>query len=151
MNKKLNDLLNLSVENNAVKVKFNKRNLDGNDPLEDYLDNPDSVNRNWLSWRGKRNTFVVDQIAVGMVMLSPKLYLLTSIGKVTKNRRMEYGYAYEIEPLKDYEKLFGKIIVKTPTIGRVYCRRYGSIADKLVIHEILPNPYSRTTVEKPVS
>ena len=151
MNKKLNDLLNLSVENNAVKVKFNKRNLDGDDPLEDYLDNPDSANQNWLSWRGKRNTFTIGQIAVGMIMLSPKLYLLTSIGKVVRNNGKEYNHAYQIDPLKDYEKLFGKIIVKTPTIGRVYCRRYGSIADELVIHEILPNPYSRTTVEKPVS
>lgn len=151
MNKKLNDLLNLSVENNAVKVKFNKRNLDGDDPLEDYLDNPSSTIQNWLRWRGKRNTFNEGQIAVGMVMLSPRLYLLTSVGKVTKNSHMEYGYAYEIEPLKDYEKLFGKILVKTPTIGRAYCRRYEFIADELVIHEILPHPYSRTTVEKPVS
>lgn len=151
MAKKLNEILNLSVENNKVKVKFNKVNSDGCDPLEDYLDNTNNSNWEWLTWRGKRNNLNVGQIVIGMTMLPSRLYLLSGIGKVTGNSHIEYTHAYQIEPLKEYDNLIGKIIVKTPTIGRMYFRRFEAIADKLVIHEILDKPYSRTTVEKPVS
>jgi len=84
----LNDLLNLSeAEMTKAKIKFHSWNGSVN-PIDEYLTDHDLVNNKWLFWRNKRGYFNVGQIAICLVHMSADKWLLTTIKKITKERRI---------------------------------------------------------------
>lgn len=57
----LNDLLNFEEKDfdNKIKVKFNIRNEDNEEPKDIYQKNPDEINNGWLFWRNKKRNFLL--------------------------------------------------------------------------------------------
>lgn len=137
----IQDLLNFDDEEiYKVKVKFNIWNGSVN-PIDEYLENPEIVNNQWLFWRGERRNFNEGEIAVCLVKISYDTWLLTTIKRVTKELNVREGINYEGEELKEYRKYFGRIVIKYHKNAQTMCRNYDKIADDLIVNQILPTSY----------
>lgn len=138
---KLNDLLHFSVDAaTRVKVKFNQP--DGlEDPVELYLENPDTINTQWLFWRNKQRYFQVDEIAVCLLKLSDSTWLLTTIKKITKELNVLNGVNYAGEELEEYRQYFGRVIIKYHKSVQTQRMFYSTVCDQLEVLEILPTVF----------
>ena len=137
----LNDLLKIDFESaKNVKIKFNQHN--GNeDPMEEYLNDPDIVNCGWLFWRNQQRYFNVGQIAICFLKLSDDTWLLTTIKKVTKELDVYDGINYIGEDVEQYRRYFGRVVVKYHKTAQTQGMYYNTVADQLEVLEILPNTY----------
>lgn len=134
----LNDLLQLKKEDfSNIKVKFNQFNgLD--DPLEIYKKDPEKVNTQWLFWREKQGYFHEGQIAICFLKLSRDTWLLTTIKKITKDLKVNGGISYEGYELEEYQKFYGRVIVKYHKTDRVQGMYYDNLCEKMIVNQILP-------------
>lgn len=141
MSKKImiNDLLNFSKEDlYQVKVKFNQFNGVSN-PIEEYMKNPDVINKQWLFWRKKRRYFSKGNITVCFLKLSYDKWLLTTVKEVVNELGVINDINYEgveIERLRPY---FGRVIVEYHKSHQVQVRNFASIMDKVEVNQILPD------------
>jgi hypothetical protein len=135
----LNDLLNFKPEEfENIKCRFNKMNGKV-DPMEDYLNDPDKVNKQWLFWRENKRFFKVGQIAICFLQLSKESWLLTTIKKVTNDLDIVHGINNEGEILTKYEAYFGRLIIhfhKEVQQGGLF---YNTVSANLEVQQILPS------------
>lgn len=138
---KLDDLLRLPADvRSKTKVKFNQE--DGiDDPVELYLDNPETINSEWLFWRNKIKYFSVGMVAVCLLKLSADTWLLTTIKRITKDFNVQGGINYEGEELSEYRQYFGRVIIKYHKTVQSQGMFYDTIADSLEVLEILPDVF----------
>ncbi|MFU0551516.1 GIY-YIG nuclease family protein [Gardnerella swidsinskii] len=141
---KLNDLLNLTEEQAAnTKIRFNMSNGDY-DPIELYQDNREEINKRWLYWKGNKSLFQVGQIAICLVRM-PKnkdQWLLTTIDTVSKDLNVDKeGIGYEGTPIKEYEKYFGRVIVKFHNEHEQLVRWLNNLKSDLEVSQILPDTF----------
>ncbi len=86
---RLQDLLQFSEEKlPRVKVKFN--NWTGENPLQNYLSDPETVDNFNLFWRNKNRNYSVGDIAINLIQMGHDKWLLTTIKRVTKELKL-YG------------------------------------------------------------
>lgn len=133
----LNDLLQFKKEEfGNIKVKFNQFN-GVDDPLEIYQKDPEKVNTQWLFWRNQQGYFYEGQIALCFLKLSVDTWLLTTIKKITKDLKINGGISYEGYQLPEYEKYYGRVIVKyhKPRQQGMY---YERVCEEMVVNQILP-------------
>jgi hypothetical protein len=137
----LNDLLRFSADELwNIRVKMNV--FDGTtNPLDEYKENPDLVNINWLLYHKKRRYFGVGQIAICLLKLSYDRWLLTTIKRITKLLDVEYGIGYEAEELGEYSQLFGRVVIKYHNDAQCIGKRFDSIMDELEVIEVFPVAY----------
>ena len=134
----LNDLLNLTKEDlKNAKIRFHQWN-GYNDPMELYKNNPDIINNQWLFWRGKQRYFSVGQIAICLLKLSDERWLLTTVKRISKELGKNEGINYEGEELKEYNKYFGRVIIKYHKTIPSQGRYYADICNELEVEQILP-------------
>lgn len=137
----LNDLLKLDdVDLERTRIKLNLWN-GANDPLEEFVRDPEIVNSGWLFWRESRPSFQVGQIAICLVRFADDKWLLTTVKAVTKNFERTNDVSYQGEELDEFEPYYGRLIVKYYKDSRATVRRAASIMDKLEISELLPSIY----------
>ena len=141
---KLNDLLNLTEEQAAnTKIRFNMNNGDY-DPIELYQDDREKINKEWLYCKGNKSLFQVGQIAICLVRM-PKnkdQWLLTTIDTVSKDLNVdEKGIGYEGTPIKEYEKYFGRVIVKFHNKHEQLVRWLNNLKSDLEVSQILPDTF----------
>ncbi len=138
----LNDLLKLTDEEILrTRVKLNQTNEYGVDPYEVYCTDPEHVNKNWLLWHKKRRYFAVGQIAICLVKMPDKNWLLTSIQEITKELEVvedEGGVGYEGVEIEKYRILFGNVTIKHKKT-RPQGRKYEEIKDKLEVLSYTPS------------
>ncbi|MGI6593700.1 MAG: GIY-YIG nuclease family protein [Christensenellales bacterium] len=138
---KLNDLLNFSKEDfDFSKVRFNN-NTANTDPIELFVSNPEEVNTNWLFWRGTRRYFNEGDIAICLVRMShisKDMWLLTTIKKVTKELGVTKEVNYEGEELKEYEHLYGRVVLKYNKT-QAQLEHLKTCNDKMEVLQILPS------------
>ncbi|MCE4956666.1 GIY-YIG nuclease family protein [Macrococcoides caseolyticum] len=138
---KLNDLLGFTEEEmNHVKIKFNQSN-GFVDPMEVFKQSPEEVNTQWLFWRNKSRYFNVGQTAVCLLKLSYDTWLLTTIKKVTKELDVLEGINYEGVELPQYEKYYGRVIIKFKKSFMAQGRFYKDLHQELIVQQILPTIY----------
>lgn len=141
---KLNDLLNLTEEQAAnTKIRFNMSNGDY-DPIELYQDNREEINKRWLYWKGNKSLFQVGQIAICLVRMSKNKdqWLLTTIDTVSKDLNVDKeGIGYEGTPIKEYEKYFGRVIVKFHNEHEQLVRWLNKLKSDLEVSQILPDTF----------
>ncbi|WP_051586279.1 hypothetical protein [Selenomonas sp. AE3005] len=99
------------------------------------------MNTQWLFWRNKINYLSVGQIVICLVQLSLDKWLLTTIKKVIKYFAIYEGINYEGDELTKYKKYFGRVIISYHKEHQPTCMYYETIADKLVIEQLLPSIY----------
>lgn len=142
---KLNDLLNLTEEQAAnTKIRFNMNN-GHDDPIKLYQDNREIINKQWFYWKeGNKSLFQVGQIAICLVRM-PKnkdQWLLTTIDTVSKDLNVDKkGIGYEGTPIKEYEKYFGRVIVKFHNEHEQLVRWLNNLKSDLEVSQILPDTF----------
>lgn len=138
---KLNDLLHLTDEQaSKAKVKFNRDN-GYDDPIDIYKSNPDLINKQWLYWRNKNRYFDVGQIAICLVKIRSEYWLLTTIDTVVEELNVLNGINYKGTPLSEYQKYFGRTIIKFHKSFQTQGVNYSTISDELEVCQILPDTF----------
>lgn len=136
----LNDLL--SINEDLVRVKLNQYNGE-EDPRELYKQNPDAINNVWLLWYSNRRYFPnVGKLAICLVYIGGDSWLLTTVKRITKILpNVKNGIGYEAEEIEQYQKYYGRVIVKYHNTNRTPVRLYEKIKNKLEVVEILNSQY----------
>lgn len=120
-----------------TKVKFN--NFNGTtDPLEEYVADPDRVNVDWLFWRGERRNFKVGDIALNLLAMTDRTWLLTTAKEVTKDLNVKEGTNYEGIEISRLSPFFGRVIVSYHRTSRTSVRGLSSLGDLEVV-QVLPS------------
>ena len=140
------DLVRLDkAEIERTKIRFHQYDS-YNNPLDEYVINPDIINDNWLFWKpNNKRVFHIGQVGVSFVQFtSSDTWLLTTIKTVTKEYTIYVpGTGYEGVEREDFSHLYGRLVVRFNKTGRNMDR----IAAKddfiynLPIVELLPRPY----------
>ena len=137
----LKDLLNFTPEQiGKAKIKFNKNN-GYDDPIELYKSNPDVINKEWLYWRSQNKYFEVGQIAICLVRIRDDIWLLTTVDTVDSDYDVKNSVNNSGTPISEYQKYFGRTIIKFHKSFASQGRTYKDIMDHLEICQILPDTY----------
>ena len=137
----LDDLLRVSPDvAETIKIKFNQSN-GVEDPMEEYLKDPEVVNNEWLFWRTKQRYFSVGQIAICLLKLSWDTWLLTTIKRIVKDLDVMDGVNYEGEELEEYRQYFGRVILKYHKTVQSQGMYYNTVAKELEVLQLLPVVY----------
>ena len=140
-NIKLNDILKLANLDNT-KIRFNLM-FGGNwNPIEMFKNNKMETILNGHYWNyEKRKSYKNGQITVGFIRIknNENLWLLFHIGRITKDLNIQNGVGYEYETLTEYEKYFGRIIVRFKNKSQNMVRKATSVIDDCEIAQILPD------------
>lgn len=138
---KLNHILNLDNLSN-VKIRFNLM-FDGNwDPIETFKNNEVESLLGGQYWNyDKKKSYTQGQITIGLIRIksNDNLWLMFHIGRVTKDLNIQNGIGYEFENLPEYEKYFGRIIIRFKNKSQNMVRKAESVIDDCEIVQILPD------------
>lgn len=122
-----------------TKVKFN--NFNGKkDPLEEYVRDPDQVNVDWLFWRKDRRNFKTGDIAVNLLEMSDRTWLLTTAKVVTRDLDVKEGTSFEGVEISRLTPFFGRVIVRYHRTSRSGVRLLHSLGDLEVV-QVLPSVF----------
>ena len=135
---KLNDLLHFNgADMDIAKIKFNQSSPDSN-PLDLYQQDTEIVNTQWLFWKEQQRYFYEGQIAICFLKLTWDTWLLTTIKRITKDLNVSGGISYEGEELTEYQKYYGRVIVKFHKTFQTQGTYYKTVCDELIVKQILP-------------
>jgi len=139
----LNEILKLSELNN-VKIRFNIMFSDNWNPIEIFKNNDfDTLLRGQYWNYNKTKSYKNNQITLGFVRMNSNedLWLLFHVGKITKdlNKFNNIGYAYEV--LHEYEKYFGRLIIRFKNKSQNMIRLATSVMDDCEVVQILPDTF----------
>lgn len=142
----LKEILRFSDEEiNNCKIRFIHTNdKKTNDVLNLFLNEPETINNNWLFWNYKKQgEFKEGQIAIALVRMdnNSDFYLLTTIKKITKDFNIKDGIGYEGIELEKYKKYYGRIIVKYHNTAQRLVRWASSVIDEIEVSQILTSVY----------
>ena len=140
---KINDLLRLTDLSN-VKIRLNLMFEENWNPIELFQNGQTDLMLKGQYWNyAKRKSFKEGQTTIGLVRISPKedYWLLFHIGMVTKDLEIQNGMGYEFEPLDDYEKYVGRVIVRFKNTVQTVIRNAESVIDDCLVAEVLPDVY----------
>jgi len=138
----LNDILNLGNLGN-VKIRFNLM-FRGNWKPVDFFKNADFealLEGQYWNYKGKKS-YKNGQITIGFIRLNENdQWLLFHIGKITKDLNKLGGVGYEYEVLDEYEKYFGRLIIKFKNKAQTMIRLADSVIDECEVLQILPDTF----------
>lgn len=138
----LNDLLRFdAAQVPNVRVKFNIFN-GSDDPLDEYLADPELVNTTWFLWHDDRRYFDAGQTAICLLKLRADQWLLTTIKKITRLLDVTGGVGYDADEMKEYEQYFGRVVVEYHNPCRNMGRKYEKVMDELEVVQILSEQYT---------
>tara|TARA_Y100000385_G_scaffold135691_1_gene140964 strand:+ start:2129 stop:2950 length:822 start_codon:yes stop_codon:yes gene_type:complete len=138
----LNEILKLENLDN-VKVRFNLM-FDGNwDPIDLYKNADFDTMLNGHYWNySKKKSYKDGQITIGLVRLNENdSWLLFHLGRITKDLNKFNAVGYEYETLTQYEKYFGRLIVKFKNKSQTMIRLANSVINDCEVHQILPDTF----------
>lgn len=139
----LNELLKLEDLDN-VKIRFNLMFRDNWNPIEIFKNDDLDVLLEGQYWNYKKNkSFKEGQTTVGFIRINSNenLWLLFHVGKVTKDLGVLDGVSYEYEVLSEYQKYFGRLIIKYTNKAQTMIRLAKSVIDDCEIVQILPDTF----------
>jgi hypothetical protein len=140
---KLNDILKIeNIEN--VKIRFNLMFRQNWNPVEIFSNRELNILLEGQYWNYKKQkSFKSGQITIGFIRIkgNNNLWLLFHIGKVTKDLDLYDGVGYEYEILPEYEKYFGRLIIKFQNKSQTMIRNAKSVIDDCEIFQILPDTF----------
>ncbi|MBA3648776.1 MAG: GIY-YIG nuclease family protein [Chitinophagales bacterium] len=141
---KLNDLLQLDNFKN-VKVRFNLMFANNWNPIEIFKNNERQTLLEGQYWNYNKNkSFKEGQITIGFIRIksNENSWLLFHIGKVTKDLNILNGVGYEYETLSEYEKYFGRLIIKFKNTSQNMIRNAESVIEDCEVVQILPDIFN---------
>jgi hypothetical protein len=144
---KLNDLLKLTPEElKRTKVRFCQDNHEEN-PIDIFKKNPQEL-LNWHYWNSQ--SYKVGQLTIGVVKMNDDNWLLFTVGKVTKDLKLDHrGVGYEYETLGyveekgiDYSDFYGRVIISYHKSMMSQFPNADTVIDKFIVKEILPSLFT---------
>lgn len=142
MSIKLNDLLKIQDLSN-VKIRLNLSN-DTYNAIDKYYNDKESLLIGNFYNTGGKKWFREGETVIGLARISGYRWLLFDISKITKDHnRLGFPDAglydfYDHEPIKEYENLLGRVIVKFHKDNAYVILKAESSMDKFEVAEILP-------------
>lgn len=138
---KLNDILQLTDLDN-VKVRFITMSGAKWSPVEVFKNNgvQDLLNDHYWNYE-KKKSYKEGQTTVGLARIQDDLWLLFHIGKITKDLNKFNAIGYEYETLSEYEKYFGRLIVKYKNKVQTLVRLANSVINECDVDQILPDVF----------
>lgn len=64
---------------------------------------------------------------------------MTTIKKITKLLNVSDDTGYEGEELEKFKSLYGRLVLRYHKSDRSVVKKYSTVADKLIVHELLPD------------
>lgn len=138
---KLNDILQFD-DLKDIKIRFNLMFEDNWNPIEVFKNNEMTTLLEGQYWNYHRNkSYKVGQITVGFIRITrnDNLWLLFHIGRVTKDLNVLKGVGYEYETLPEFEKYFGRLIIRYKNRSQNMVRFASTVIDDCEIAQILPD------------
>lgn len=136
---KLNDILQISVEDlKRTKIRFHLH-FDGTEPAEVYTSKNYEKLLEGQYWNNGRRVYSKNEITIGFVKIDKNRWLLFHIGRVTKELDKIRGVGYEYEAFTEYEKYFGRLMVIFENNSQNMIRKAESVIDLCKVTEILPD------------
>lgn len=138
----LNEILRLdNLEN--VKIRFNLMFKGNWNPMEFFKDADFDTLLSGQYWNYRKNkSYKEGQITIGFIRLNEKdSWLLFHVGRVTKDLNRLDGVGYEYETLAEYEKYFGRLIIKFKNRSQAMIRLATSVIHQCEVHQILPDTF----------
>jgi hypothetical protein len=142
-NIKLNDILKLDNLKN-VKVRFNLMFATNWNPIEIFKYNEIKTLLEGQYWNYNKNkSYKEGQITLGFIRIksNENFWLLFHIGKITKDLNVFNGIGYEYETLSEYEKYFGRLIIKFKNTSQNMIRNAESVINDCEVAQILPDTF----------
>ena len=138
----LNEILKLDDLNN-VKIRFNLMFKGNWNPIDFFKNADTDTLLGGQYWNYKRNkSYKKGQITIGFITLNDNnLWLLFHVGRVTRDLNKFDGVGYEYEVLSDYEKYFGRLIVKFKNKAQIMVRLATSVIDECEVVQVLPDTF----------
>lgn len=141
----LNDILKLNDLHN-IKIRFNIM-FDGNwNPIEIFKNNQQDtlLKGQYWNYKGKKS-YKNGQITIGFIRIKPNedFWLLFHVGRITKDLNILDGVGYDYKTLQDYEKYFGRLIIKYKNKAQAMIRNAESVLDECEVIQILPSVFDK--------
>ena len=140
---KLNDILKID-DLSVVKIRFNLMFAQNWNPIELFKNGDISTMLEGQYWNYSKNkSYKMGQITIGLVKIKPNEdnWLLFHIGKVTKDLNKLNGVGYDYQDLPEYEKYFGRLVVKFKNKAQTMIRNAESVIDECYVSQILPDTF----------
>lgn len=139
---KLNELLQLSNLKN-VKIRFNLMFANNWNPIEIFRSNDNKTLLDGQYWNYSKKSYKVGQITIGFIKIkyNEDYWLLFHIGKVTNDLNIHNGVGYKYKTLSEYEKFFGRLIIKFKNTSQNMIRNAESVIKDCIVTQILPDIY----------
>ncbi len=139
----LNEILKLDNWEN-VKIRFNLMFKDNWNPIEFFKNDASDVLMEGQYWNYKNKKSYKDgQITIGFIRINrnENLWLLFHVGKITNDLNVLDGVGYEHEILSEYEKYFGRLIIKYKNKSQTMIRNANSVLNDCEVIQILPSTF----------
>ena len=114
------------------------------DPIEIFKNNEIQTLLEGQYWNYNKNkSYKEGQITLGFIRIksNENFWLLFHIGKVTKDLNILNGTGYEYETLSEYEKYFGRLIIKFKNSSQNMIRKAESVINDCEVLQILPDTF----------
>lgn len=111
-------------------------------PIEAYKNNEIQTLLDGNYWNYNKNkSFKEGQVTIGLIRIKPNenLWLLFHVGKITKDLNVLNGVGYEYETLQEYEKYFGRLLIRFKNSSQNMVRNASSVIEQCEIEQILPD------------
>ena len=139
----LNDILKLDNLDN-VKIRFNLMFRDNWNPIELFKNDAMDVLLEGQYWNyKKKKSYREGQITLGFIRINSNedLWLLFHVGKITKDLDILDGVGYEYKILPEYQKYFGRLIIKYKNKAQTMIRLAKSVIYDCEVVQILPDTF----------
>lgn len=126
-----------------VKIRFNLMFEGHWNPIDFYKNADFEILLKGQYWNYSKNkSFKNGQTTIGLLKLNNNdLWLLFHVGKITNDLNVFNGVGYTYEVLSEYEKFFGRLIVKFKNKAQTMIRLASSVIDECEVMQILPDTF----------
>jgi hypothetical protein len=138
----LNDLLQIQ-DLERTRVRFILM-AEGNwDPVKFFRNRELEPLIDALYWNYSNKSFALGQTVIGLVRICAKegLWLLLSVGRVTKDLGRKNAVGYEFTQVTRYEKYFGRVVVRFKNRSQALIRKGSSVLSHCEVEQVLVSPY----------
>jgi len=139
----LNEILKIdNLEN--VKFRFLMGERHGYHSIENFKNNDFTNLLSGHYWNYTKNkSYKVNQLTFGFIRIkeNENLWLLYHASKITKDLNVLNGIGYEYEILHEYEKYFGRLVIKYKNESQNLIRNADSVINRCELHQILPDVF----------
>src|SRR6056297_386668 len=136
----LNDILDFTeAEIKNTKIRFNKGNEEYN-PIELFKQNNERLYEGHF-WNYTNKSYKERQIAIGFINLEDDKWLLFDISKIEKDLNVKHGPGCEYSCLRQYEKYFGRLIIKYKNKSQNLIRLAETVIEDCEVFEIISDTY----------